>query len=243
MPLLYAYPLQPFASVANGTPKRKWMDATFENFAYGCLPLLIANQMGWDMNCETAFKARWNGGDSRSDIEIVFEDENDPFNAQVMSHTGYGIITFNPGFLFTTEDDINLIVKGVPNHFKDGIQPLEAVVETDWLPFTFTMNWKFTRANQWINFLKGEPMGRIVPYPRYYIESFEPIYRNINSNPELKHRLDEWGNSRINHNKNLQKGTAEAGTEKNYLQGKMKDGERVSVHQTKIALKPFKKQQ
>ena len=30
---------------------------------------------------------------------------------------------------------------GPPNHVKDGIQPLVGLVETDWLPFPFTMNW------------------------------------------------------------------------------------------------------
>ncbi len=36
-------------------------------------------------------------------------------------------------------------VGGPPNHIKDGIQPLTGLVETDWLPFPFTMNWMFTR--------------------------------------------------------------------------------------------------
>lgn len=242
MPLLHAYPLQPFASTACGTPKRKWMDATFEKFAYACLPLLVANQLGWDMYCETAFKARWNGSDERDAIEVVFDDDNDPFNKQVMSHFGYGILTFNPGILFTTDDGNNLIVKGIPNFFKDGIQPLEAMVETDWLPFTFTMNWKFTRADHWITFAKGEPMGRILPYPRHYIETFEPVYKALKTNPELQQRMDEWGASRKKHNQKLEAGTAEKATEKNYLQGKLKDGKRVDFHQSKIVLKPFKKE-
>ncbi len=241
MSLLQAYPLQPFASVACGTPKRKWMDQTFENFAYACLPLLMANQLGWDLYCETAFKARWDGSDNSNAIELVFEDENDPFNKQVMSHFGYGIITFNPGILFTTQEGTNLIVKGVANHFKDGIQPLEAMVETDWLPFTFTMNWKFTRANHWISFAKGEPMGRILPYQRSYIETFEPVYKSIKTNPDLENAMQEWGTSRKNHNKKLEEGSAEKATEKNYLQGKLKDGKRVNFHQTKISLKPFRK--
>ena len=37
------------------------------------------------------------------------------------------------------------MVTGPFNQPKDAIQPLTAIVETDWAPFTFTMNWKFTR--------------------------------------------------------------------------------------------------
>ena len=45
---------------------------------------------------------------------------------------------------------------GPPNHIKDGIQPLVGLVETDWLPFPFTMNWIFTRPGR-VRFAKGEP--------------------------------------------------------------------------------------
>ncbi|MBS1626474.1 MAG: hypothetical protein JSR09_02165 [Bacteroidetes bacterium] len=236
---LHAYPLKKFASIACGRPKRTWMDLTFENFAYACLPLVIANQTGWDIYCQTNFKAKWNGGNLASDIEIVFEDVNDPFNEQVMAHFGYGVITFNPGFLFVTNEGNNLIVKGIPNMLKDAIQPLEAVVETDWLPFTFTMNWKFTRTDTWINFAKGEPICRIMPYPRNFIESFEPQYQSFKTNPELARKMNEWGASRQEHNNNLSTGTANKATEKNYLQGKLKDGNKVGFHQRKINLKEF----
>ena len=76
-------------------------------------------------------------------------------------------------------------------------------------------------------------MGRILPYPRNYIENFDPIYKGLSTNPELKKRLDAWGASRTNHNKNLLNGTAKSATEKNYLQGKLKDAQRVDMHQTK----------
>ena len=66
------------------------------------------------------------------------------------SHFSHGVITFHtrlpvphaqPGWSMWT-------VSGPPNHIKDGVQPLTALVETDWLPFPFTMNWIFTPAGQ-----------------------------------------------------------------------------------------------
>jgi hypothetical protein len=236
---LTAYPVQSFAKVENGNPKRDWMDDTFQKFAYGCLPLVIANQMGWDIICQTSFKATWNGGNSATDIEVVFEDVDNKFNHQVMTHFGYGVITFNPGFLFTTSANHNLWIKGVPNYIKDGIQPLEGIVETDWLPFTFTMNWKFTRANEWIEFKAGEPMCRILPYPRNYIEEITPKYKMLNENEPLKEAYLGWTKERDQHNQNLIDGTAETRTEKNYLQGRSKDGTKVGFHQSKINLQKF----
>ena len=85
-------------------------------------------------------------------------------------------------------------------------------------------------------------MGKILSYPRNYIENFDPIYKGLSTNPELKKRLDELGASITNHNKNLLNGTAKSATEKNYLQGKLKDGQRVEMHQTKIDVKRFLKE-
>jgi len=241
MPSINAYPIQPFGSIEVGNPKRDWMDATAKSFAYACLPLLMGNQLGWDLLCETSFKARWDGTNKINAIEIVFNNADNPANKQVLTHFGYGILTFNPGFLFTTTDGNNLLVKGVPNQLKDGIQALEAIVETDWLPFTFTMNWKFTRKKHWIRFEKGEPMCRIVPYPRHYIESFDPSINALSSNPALQNKMQTWVQSREEHNKQVKVGTAEKITEKTYLQGKHKDGQRVACHQNKIVLKGFEK--
>ena len=73
------------------------------------------------------------------------------------SHFSHGIITFHPGYLFRTPEGWSMWAGGAPNHVKDGIQPLAGLVETDWLPFPFTMNWVFTRPGP------GEiPQGRAV---------------------------------------------------------------------------------
>lgn len=57
-------------------------------------------------------------------------------------------------------------------------------------------------------------MDKILPYPRNYIENFDPIYKGLSTNPELKKRLDELGASITNHNKNLLNGTAKSATDK-----------------------------
>ena len=36
------------------------------------------------------------------------------------------------------------------------MQPLVGLIETDWLPFPFTMNWVFTRPGR-VRLEKGEP--------------------------------------------------------------------------------------
>ena len=48
-------------------------------------------------------------------------------------------------YIFRTPLDFHLLVTGPSNAFKDGIAPMTAVVESDWLPCKFTMNYRFTR--------------------------------------------------------------------------------------------------
>ena len=62
-----------------------------------------------------------------------------------LSAFGEGVLTFHINGLFRTPPGWNLWVGGSPNSPKDGIYPLTGVIETDWSPYTFTMNWRFTR--------------------------------------------------------------------------------------------------
>ena len=52
------------------------------------------------------------------------------------------------------------------NEPKDGLQPLTGIIETDWAPFTFTMNWKFTRKLAPVAFEQDEPFCMIFPVKR-----------------------------------------------------------------------------
>ena len=67
---------------------------------------------------------------------------------------------------------------------KDGIGPLEGVIETDWLPFTFTMNWQFTRPGR-VVFEKGEPFCFITPIAYHSLEQVTPEIVPIAAAPEV----------------------------------------------------------
>ena len=138
-------------ALRKGERARRWIEELPERFAYRCLPLSIANQAGWEVLNPAAFTARWNGKAGLDAISIRFDGEPDPL---VGSHFGHGVLTFSLGYLFRTSKSHNLWVKGPANLPKDGIAPLEGIIETDWAPFTFTMNWQFTRKRHKVRFEK-----------------------------------------------------------------------------------------
>jgi len=221
--------------------KREWMDDTQERFAYRCLPLSIANQTGWEVLSPAGFTARWNGKNDLPAIQIKFDDEESPL---IGSHFGHGVLTFTLGYLFRTSKAHNLWVKGPTNQFKDGISALEGIIETDWTPFTFTMNWQFTRKKHKVHFEKDEPICTLLPYPRHYIGKFEPKLKVINENPKLYNQYVAWKDDREQFLRDLKDPDSEAvqeGWQKTYMKGEDQFGKVFAGHQTKVRTADFKK--
>lgn len=217
---------------------RPWMDAAHLRHPYRCLPLVIANQCGWVLRNPTGFEAYWYGGSAKEDVELRFDA---PEN-RVVTHFGSGVITFTIPFLFRTPPGINLWVKGPANWVKDGVQPLEGVVETDWIASTFTMNWKMTRVCEWVRFEKDEPFCMLVPVPRGLVESLVPRIEAIADNPELQAQYAAWEKSRSGFLTDLREQNPDAvarGWQKDYFQGKTPDGKAVESHQTRLSVKEF----
>jgi hypothetical protein len=112
------------------------------------------------------------------------------------------VLTFHPGYLFRTPPGWSMWVQGSPNHIKDGIQALSGLVETDWLPFPFTMNWLFTRPGK-VRFEKGEPFCFITLVQDKAMEEIQPVIRQMNSNPELLNQYSVWEKHRSEFNNKI----------------------------------------
>ena len=233
---LVAYPISALDMPLMVAPAgRDWMAATPQHFAKRCLPLLIANRAGWLLISMHKFTAMWGGEPSPASLKVQHLSGPAPYSAH--SHFGAGILTFMTPFLFRTPPGINLLVRGPSNMPKDGISPLEGIVETDWTEATFTMNWKMTRPNHLVTFEQGEPIAMIVPQRRGDLERFDPVIRDIATDVELMNAYVRWKESRDAHNEGMKDPNSEAyrrGWEKTYF-----DGRNIPDHQQKIVLKNF----
>jgi hypothetical protein len=199
--------------------ERAWMDATPSRFAYRCLPLTMANTTGWELRCPTGVTLQWNGGDKTSDL-IVTQDEPSSWSF-ASSHFGSGIVTFHTGWLLRTSQGVNLMAQGSPNEVKDGIQALSGLVETDWLPFPFTMNWKMTRPGL-VRFEPGESYCFVTLMRAAELADCQPLQHQLSDNPELERDYREWSASRSSFNARLLQKDAEAvkqGWQRHYHKG------------------------
>lgn len=220
--------------------ERDWMEKTPQRFAYRCLPLNIANAHGWEALSPARIRAVWKGSPALDAITI---ETDAPAHQRPVSHFGSGILTFHMHCLLRTEPGVELWVTGSPNRPKHGIAPLSAVVETDWSPFTFTMNWQFTAPGEAI-FEKDEPFCFFFPINRAALADAEPEFRMLSDDPALQAEFETWTKLRLNFNKDLKReGSAarDEGWQRDYFKGRTPSGAAAPEgHRTRQRIPPFK---
>jgi Family of unknown function (DUF6065) len=224
---------------------RHWMNAISDRFADRSLPMLNANQAGWLILNNSRLTFRWNIPSPVNSIEFLHRQNENSYR-WATGHFGYGIITWSFPFLFRTSPGYNLLVRGPANHFKDGIAPLEGVVEADWMPTTFTMSWKITRPGLWITFEPGEPVCMLVPQRRGELEAFHPQILPLDAESELRASFDSWLDSREPSDREFVEDLNDSSTaaatlswRKHRFQGRFPDGSTAPERQTGLRLRPF----
>lgn len=225
------------------SPRRDWMDATPEAFAYRCLPLAIANAHGWEILSPCGFWARWAGGTNPDALEIRLDAGTAPADAAV-SLFGQGIVTFHVAGLFRTPPEWNLFITGPLNAIKDGLAPLSGIIETDWSPYTFTMNWRFTRVDHWVRFDLGEPFAFFFPVERALFDRVEPRFAPLADDPALATDFEDWSRSRTAFQAQVVANPPSAPTDrwqKLYYRGIGPSGQSMPApgHRTKLRVSPF----
>jgi Family of unknown function (DUF6065) len=223
---------------------RDWMNQTNKGFANRCLPMRIASQAGWVVLNDRPIRAKWLGHTSPS--AVVIESTGAPPCAAI-SHFGEGILTFRIPFLFRTGPGLALLFRGPANMPKDAIAPLEGLVETDWAVAPASVNWKFTRADTWVEFACGEPICMIVPQCLELLEATQPQILDITKDPETHRKYALWKESNSKFNERLLKNEPEAvqlGWQRYYFRGSAPHVEyqpipEASAHRTRLDLRSF----
>lgn len=189
------YPTAP--EIVAARPERPWMDAVAGRVPYRCLPLTVANASGWEILCPAGFTAEWDGGEGTDALTVTPDDPG--ATGLGFSHFGNGTLTFHTGYVFRTPPGFSVHASGPPNSPKHGLAPLSGLVETDWLPFPFTMNWLFTAPGK-VRFEQGEPFCFLTVIETRQIDAVEPVIRRLADEPELQSQYEAWSASRAQFN-------------------------------------------
>jgi hypothetical protein len=167
--------------------RRHWMDGL--PYSYQCLPMVMANQWGWQVLCPTDVRVTWNGSPHSTGLRVEVEP---PYTVAIKSQFGLGIVTFSLPWLFRTSPGWDLYVKGPGNRWKPNCVPLEGVIETWWLNYTFTMNWKLVEPGT-VEFAKGESLCQLVPVPHGTFDGASAVEALLGTaEPEAQSELLHW---------------------------------------------------
>lgn len=236
-------------SIEPAPAKRAWMDETFKRIAYRCLPLIAANQAGWVIRCPATFTATWSGKPDNHGVRIVPDSASTPAAHVAVSHFGSGVLTFVLPWLFRTSPGYGLLLRGPANEPKEHAAPLDALVETDWSPYTFTMNWRILRAETPVRFVKGEAICLLQPFRLDLLESFDCSFEPFDAAPlDTRRGFDDFVQRRSVNIAVAEQGGYE--TQRDYYAGRFPDGSPARypsesaapsepTHRTNFALKPF----
>lgn len=171
--------------------KRLWMDNAANKNPYRCLPLSMANSWGWEILSNSHFIAEWNGNRAPSDVTIKHIDGT----SGPSPHFGEGTLTWHSGHIFKMPYPYGLYVTGAPNQPVANAVPLVGVVESHWLAYTFTLNWKFTQPGSF-EMKIGDPICQIFPIDMSTFDNVELEIRSLHE-PEAKEFHDDYWNWNI----------------------------------------------
>jgi len=220
--------------------QREWMDATPSRFAYRCLPITIANQTGLWVKNPVGFTATWRGSSSPESIDFQFDESAEIWTRWVSNEFGAGIITWNTPFLFRTKPaGSRLLVSGPANSFKDNAHPLTAILESDWMTMSFTMNWKIIRPGAPVRFEAGEPLFQSISLssnPCADIEGALVTYKKLDDDPDLSRAYREWDQSRKRFMERSRAGELKPDEwQRDYFLGRDGAGQKLApLHMTKV---------
>jgi hypothetical protein len=221
--------------------KRQWMDDFQDRHAYRCLPLSIANVFGWEVLCPIPLEIRWNGGMAVEDIEVIGLKELPgaaPVDHFCRSNFSRGIITFHLDYVIETEPDWVLLATGPFNDPKPTAAPLTGIIESDWLPYPFTMNWQLTQPGI-TRFDESEPFCFFLPVPKRVLSNTELQIHRLADDPELEARHNQFRDARNDFMQRIRAGDRDAIKEawqRHYFVGRHPDGVLAPEHLNKLRL-------
>lgn len=223
--------------------RREWMDNTAGRFAYRCLPLVMANQLGWVVRSPGSFCAKWTGKVGVEALTIKHSDSPPNFAKAVLSHFGHGIISIMLPWVFRTPPGVALLVRGAANFWVHNAHPLEGLVETDWISTSFTMNWQVTAFNREVWFRKGDPLCLLTPVRVDVAEELAPRFEDLASNAQLQAEVAAFDRKRgetIRSNRErFEQGEARRTFELDYMHGQTPTGAATEEHRTNIKMQRF----
>lgn len=183
--------------VRPGKIKRDHLDKTHSAHGYMCQPVSTAGLHGWEFVLQRDVKFIWDGisDSSRDHVTILEGGTNEDGSIFVDNGTANATISFQLNTIIETDEDHYVWLMGAPNYFIDGVQPMNAILQSNWYHFnSIQFCWKITKANEEITIPAGTPFMFMMNYPKALLESTE--FKITEPTEEDHKRIQEYNKLR-----------------------------------------------
>lgn len=162
--------------------KEWWEDnAATQNHARHCLPLAMANSLGFYILSPGTFTVEWDG-DVQHRAEVTAIEKSSHY--QVDNHAAFGSFTVQTKFVPRTENPGDFVyVKSIPNERQRDYSCMEACIEAWWNPGNFGLVFMLNHAGKFTIYM-GQPIAQMFVFGGYngsteldYVHGYHPGYR------------------------------------------------------------------
>lgn len=163
---------------------REWFerDPKTTNHAKFCLPLLMANGIGYTILSPSSFILEWDGDkDSDSNFEVL---DAAPHGV-VTNHSTRGGFTIQSQMVVRTPENVFTYIKGIPNR-RSPFTVMEALIESWWNPSTFGIVCLCNSKGRF-KVSRGQPLAHMIFVPKETVLGTE-LHLSGNSNQLENHR-------------------------------------------------------
>lgn len=155
--------------------QRNWMDETSHKHAYQCMPISLANTLGWGISFPEEISFTWDGVSDTSDDHVNIMSGHKYCNTSRAN----GTISFNTYLNIETDENTTMLVMPVPNELNSDIQCLSALISTSFYQSAIPIAWKILTPNKKISIPAKTPVAAILPISLTELNNSEMHIKNI----------------------------------------------------------------
>jgi hypothetical protein len=167
--------------------KREWMDQTDNKHAYQCMPVSLANTLGWAISFPEDISFIWDGICDTSDTHIKIIKGHKYCSTARANAT----VSFNTYLTFKTSENITTLVMPVPNQFNENAQCFTTLITTSFYKSMIPIAWKVLKPNIEINIPAGQPVAVIIPISLTELQNFEVNIENGSILEKFQNEIQE----------------------------------------------------
>ena len=167
--------------------KRKWMDKTDNKHAYQCMPVSLANTLGWAISFPEDISFIWDGICDTQDSHIKIIKGHRYCSTARANAT----VSFNTYLTFKTDENITMLAMPVPNDFNENAQCFTTLISTSFYKSMLPIAWRILKPNVEITIPAGNPVAVVMPISLTELQNFEVDVQNASMLEKYKNEIQE----------------------------------------------------